>query len=184
MRRCGVLVSVAIVALLGGISLWLPPIARAQDATPTSTETMPESVTFEPVTGAAVMSFPGNGEVLVFRTTLAPGAVIPIDASDPTLGILLVESGTLSLKMQGLVSFTRGDGFADALATAEASGEMSNALGFNPAGNPLTLRPGDAVYIPAHTAGEIRNTGQEPGVGLAFLVIPSEAMADGATPTP
>jgi hypothetical protein len=49
------------------------------------------------------------------------------------------------------------------------------------AGEAVALEAGDAAYIPANSAGEIRNAGQDQAVALAFLVFP---LADEATPTP
>jgi mannose-6-phosphate isomerase-like protein (cupin superfamily) len=46
------------------------------------------------------------------------------------------------------------------------------------------LEAGDAAYIPANVAGEIRNEGQVRAVRLAFLVLPPEAMTGEATPAP
>ena len=46
------------------------------------------------------------------------------------------------------------------------------------------LEAGDAAYIPAHVAGEIRNEGQERAVRLAILVLPPEEMMGAATSAP
>ena len=48
----------------------------------------------------------------------------------------------------------------------------------------MTLAAGDAAYIPAHVAGEIRNEGPERAMRLAILVLPPEDMTGGATPAP
>ena len=41
-----------------------------------------------------------------------------------------------------------------------------------------------AERIIGYTAGEIRNDGQEPAMGLGFLVFPAEGMTGEATPAP
>jgi quercetin dioxygenase-like cupin family protein len=53
-----------------------------------------------------------------------------------------------------------------------------------PAGQPVTLAAGDAAYIPANVAGEIRNEGPERAVRLAILVLPPESLLGEATPRP
>lgn len=184
MHRFARLVSVVTVLLLGMLALHGQLVATAQEATPPGEEMMPEGVTFEPVTFATGIDLPSPGDLVVFRATVDPGAVIPIEASDPSLGILLIESGTLTVQSQGPVTVTRGAGLGEAMATAEASGDMSNLVESISAGEAVTLEAGDAAYIPANTAGEIRNEGQQQAVSLAFLVIPPEDMAGEATPTP
>ena len=144
----------------------------------------PEGVTFEPVTFSPAIDLPRPGQLLVFRTALEPGAVVPIEDRDPTLGILLVESGTLTVRVEGTMTVTRGAGFAKAIATAEATGDESVAMESVAAGETVMLEAGDAAYIPANTAGELRNDGQERVVSLGFLVIPLEGMLGEATPQP
>ena len=78
------------------------------------------------------------------------------------------------------VTVTRGLG--EAMATAEASGDMSALMVSVAAGQAVTLESGDAAYISAFTAGEIRNEGQEHATALAFLVFPFGGMMGEATP--
>jgi quercetin dioxygenase-like cupin family protein len=70
------------------------------------------------------------------------------------------------------------------MATAEASGDVRAVTESVTEGQAVTLVAGDAAYIPANVAGEIRNEGQEPAVRLAFLVLPHEVMVGQATPGP
>jgi quercetin dioxygenase-like cupin family protein len=169
--------------LLVGLGFPAQPVAIAQEATPAA-DMEPEGVTFEPVTFSPAIDLPAPGQLFVFRTTLEPGAVVPIEETDPTLGILLVESGTLTVRSDGTMTVTRGAGFAEAIATAEAAGEESVAMESVAAGEAVTLEAGDAVYIPSNSAGELRNDGQEPVVSLGFLVIPLAGMPSEATPEP
>jgi hypothetical protein len=71
-----------------------------------------------------------------------------------------------------------------ALEAAGASGDLSGAMELVPAGGVITLEAGDAAYVPANVAGEIRHEGSEPAVGLGILVSPSRSMMAAATPTP
>ena len=141
-------------------------------------------VTFEPVALATGIALPSPGDLVVVRAALDPGGVVPIVASDPALGILLVESGTLTVQVAGPMTVTRGAGSGEAMATAEATGDFSTLMEAVPAGQAVTLAAGDAAYIPANVPGEIRNEGQERAMRLAFLVVPSEAMTGAATPAP
>jgi quercetin dioxygenase-like cupin family protein len=70
------------------------------------------------------------------------------------------------------------------MATAQATGDLGALMEAVAAGQTVTLEAGDAAYIPAHVAGEIRNEGQEPAVRLAILVLPPEDMTGDATPAP
>ena len=182
MGRFGLLVSVVAVVLLGIAALAAQPVAMAQEATPGAEEM--EGVTFEPVTFATGIDLPSPGDLFVARASLEPGAVVPIDASDPSLGFLLVESGTITVQVEGPMTVTRGAGLGEAMAAAETSGDLSGLMESIPEGESVTLEAGDAAYIPANSAGEFRNDGQERAVSLAFLVIPAEGMSGEATPAP
>ena len=158
------------------------PDAIAQEATPAGVEI--GGVTFEPVALATGIDLPSPGDLFVARAALDPGGVVPIEERDPALGILLVESGTLTVQLEGPMTVTRGAGLGAAMATAEATGDVSALMETVPAGQAVTLAAGDAAYIPANVAGEIRNEGQERAVRLAILVLPPEAMMGEATPAP
>ena len=182
MRRFGVLLSVVVVVLLGIVASWRHPGAIAQEATPAGVEI--GDVTFEPVALATGLALPSPGDLFVARAALEPGGVVPIAATDPAVGILLVESGTLTVQVEAPMTVTRGAGLGEAMATAQATGEFSAVLEAVPAGQAVTLAAGDAASIPANVAGEIRNEGQEPAVRLAILVFPPQALMGAATPAP
>ena len=184
MRRLRVVLSLVVVMLLGGLALRAQPVALAQDATPAAEGMEPEGVTFEPATIATGVDLDTPADLMVFRLGFEPGAKETFDETDPGGGILLVESGTFTIQIEGPVTVTRGAGLGAAMATAEASGDMSNLMESISAGEAVTLEAGDAAYIPGYTAGEIRNDGQERATGMAFLVFPSEGMMGEATPAP
>jgi quercetin dioxygenase-like cupin family protein len=183
MRRFGLPVSVAAVVLLGIVAVHAQPVAIAQEATPATDEMMAEGVTFEPATMVLGVDLASPSDMLVFRIGLEPGAVSPVDPS-PGAGILLVESGTMTVQVDGSMTVTRGAGLGEAMATAEASGDMSALMESLAAGEAVTLEAGDAAYIPGNVPGEIRNEGQEPAAGLAFIVYPAAGMMGEATPAP
>jgi hypothetical protein len=184
MRRFGLLVSVVALVLLGIAALAAQPVALAQEATPAGEEMEPEGITFEPVIFATGVEVTSPAELAVFRIGFEPGAVEAFDETDPGAGILLVESGTFTVQVEGPMTVTRGAGLGAAMATAEATGDMSALMESVAAGEAVTLEAGDAAYIPGFTAGEIRNEGQERATGLGFLVFPSEDMMGEATPAP
>jgi quercetin dioxygenase-like cupin family protein len=184
MRRFGLLASVVAIVLLGILALHAQPVALAQEATPAGEGMESEGLTFEPVTFATGIDLPSPGDLFVARASLEPGVVVPIDAGDPSLGFLLVESGTITVQVEGPMTVTRGAGLGEAMAAAETSGDLSGLMESIPEGESVTLEAGDAAYIPANSAGEFRNDGQERAVSLAFLVIPAEGMSGEATPAP
>jgi quercetin dioxygenase-like cupin family protein len=176
-----VLLSVVVV-VLGIVASGRPPGALGQEATPAGVTI--GAVTFEPVTFATGIALPSPGDRFVVRASLDPGGVVPIQATDPALGILLVEAGTLTVQVEGPMTVTRGTGLGAAMASAQATGEFHALLESVRAGQAVTLAAGDAAYIPANVAGEIRNEGQVRAERLAFLVVPSEVMTSVATPAP
>jgi quercetin dioxygenase-like cupin family protein len=119
----------------------------------------------------------------VFRFGLEPGAAIPVEDS-PGVGVLVVESGSLTVQVDAPVMVTRGAGMSEAMATAEATGDFSGVIESVTAGEAVSLEAGDAAHIPGDVPGEIRNEGQESATALAFIVYPSEGMMGEATPAP
>jgi quercetin dioxygenase-like cupin family protein len=158
MRRLGVLLSLGVLVLLGVLALHAQPGAIAQEATPAGVKI--GGVAFEPVAFAAGIDLPSPGDLLVVRASLDPGGVVTIEERDPALGILLVESGTLTVRVEGPVTVTRAAGLGEAMATAQATGDFGSAMESVAAGKAVTLAAGDAAYIPANVAGEIRNEGK------------------------
>jgi quercetin dioxygenase-like cupin family protein len=177
MHRVHVRLSMLVIMLLGGVCLDIPQLAVAQEATPGCCDTAPEGVTFEPLTLTPTVAVGSPFELYVVRMRFEPGSVVPADESDPSVGIIIVESGTLTVQVEGRVQVTRGATFAEALATADETGDVSGLIEVMAAGELITLEAGDAAYIPANVSGEIRNVGQELAVGLGLLVIPAEGRA-------
>ena len=184
MRRITVFISLVVVAFLGGLALPTQPAAIAQEATPAGEEWMPEGTTFESVTFATGADFIGLTDLVVIRLALDPGAGFSIEEDDPSVGILLVESGTFTVQVEGSMTVTRGEGMSEAMAAVEETGDISTLIESITAGEAVTLEAGDAAYIPGNVTGEIRNDGQERAVALGFLVVPPEEMTGEATPAP
>ena len=93
MRRVPVLVSLVAVMLLGMLALHAQPVAVAQEATPAAGVMEPEGVTFEPIAIASGLTLPSPADMIAIRFNIEPGAGFPLEASDPTAGMLIVESG-------------------------------------------------------------------------------------------
>ena len=183
MRRFSVFLGIVAIMLLGVVAVGVQPAVVAQEATP-SADMAPEGATYEPVTFALSVEVPSPADLFLVRIGLEPGTGFPIEESDPAAGILLVESGTFTVHVNGPVSVTRGAGLGEAMETAQSTGDLSAAAEAIAAGEVVTVEAGDAAYIPGNVTGEIRNDGQERAVGLAFLVGPPEGIAGEATPAP
>jgi quercetin dioxygenase-like cupin family protein len=183
MRRLSVLVSLIVVVLLGVLALHVQPVTLAQEATPDAEEEMPEGFTYEQVTFASGIDLTSPLDLNVFRFGLEPGTAVPVEDA-PGAGILLAETGTLTVQVDGPVTVTRGAGMDEAMATAEATGDFSGLMEPVAAGEAVTLEAGDAAYIPGDVPGEIRNEGSEPATGLAFVLYPAEGTMGEATPAP
>jgi quercetin dioxygenase-like cupin family protein len=183
MRRLAVFLSVIVALLLGGRALHAQPAALAQEATPAGEGAIGfEGITFELVGLAPGVELASPSDLVVVRIGFDPGAGLPGEDNDPTVGIVLVESGTLTVQADGPVTVTRGARLGEAMATAEATGDFSTVLEVVATGEAVTLEVGDAAYLPPNVTGEIRNDGQEHAVGLAFLVVPPAGMTGSATP--
>ncbi len=183
MRRFGVLVSMIAVMLLGVVALHAQPVAVAQEASPAAGGMEPEGVTFEPIAFTSGLTLPSPAEMIAARFRIQPGAGLPLEASDPSGGMLIVESGTFTIRLDTAWAISRSGTFSAAIATAEATGTFTPSDEQFASGEEVSLGAGDAVFIPGSVGGEIRNDGNEDAAALIVLVGPTAAMT-GATPTP
>lgn len=143
----------------------------------------PEGVTFEPLAITSGVTLRSPADLIPVRLTVDPGALLPSDANDPSGGMLIVKSGTLSIRLDAAWSVSRSGSFDAAIATAEATGTFTPPGEQVASGEGVTVTTGDAAYLPGSVGCEIRNDGSEPAVALAVLMAPTEAMKE-ATPVP
>jgi quercetin dioxygenase-like cupin family protein len=182
MHRFAVLVSVVAVMLLGMRALHAQPVAIAQEATPSAEEMAGE--TFEPLGFALGVPLPSPADMIVARFSLEPGAGFPLEASDPTGGMVVVESGAFTVRVDEMVwSVNRGEALQAAMAGADENADFSAAMEEVAMGEEAVLEAGDVAWVPGSVSGEIRNDGQEPAEGIVFLVGPTGSMSE-ATPAP
>ncbi len=182
MRRFTVLVAVVAVMLLGMLALHAQPVAIAQEATPSGEEMAGE--TFVPLGFAFGVPLPSPADMFVARFSLEPGAGFPLEASDPTGGMVVVESGAFTVRVDEMVwSVNRGAALQAAMAGADENADFSAAMEEVAMGEEAVLEAGDVAWVPGSVSGEIRNDGQEPAEGIVFLVGPTGSMSE-ATPAP
>ncbi|MFN8593643.1 MAG: hypothetical protein U0031_19450 [Thermomicrobiales bacterium] len=153
---------------------------HAQDATPVATSSATtQDVTFQPIGFAEGIDVPNPADLIVVRITVAPGAVSPFTADDPTSGLLVVESGTFTVNAEAAWSISRGQALQDAVTSGTDGSGITESVAV---GQEATLGPGDVAYIPGSVAGQLRNDGQEPAVGLAFLIAPGGMISGSSMP--
>jgi hypothetical protein len=177
MRHPSQLVTIGVVMVLGlGALTWAGTVIHAQDATPAAGQMAPAGttggVTFAAVAFAHGVTLPNPADVVMIRLGLDPGASVPINETEPTAGLLLVESGTLTFRSSEPQMVTRA-GLEAAIATAEPTGEEAAASETIPAGTDLTLTAGEATFVTATASGTLRNDSPAPASGLITLVVAS-----------
>jgi quercetin dioxygenase-like cupin family protein len=153
-------------------------IAVAQDE---GDDQVPEGATFELLTQAVVEELPAApADIALVRLTFDPGVSEPIEAGDPSIALVSVESGSLTFGIAAAIRVTRV-----AVAGTPVAAEVQAA------GVEFTLGPGDSALIPPLAPGVVRNDGTEPAVAVGLFLGPStdEGMAEastevGATPAP
>jgi quercetin dioxygenase-like cupin family protein len=162
---------VVLLMLLGSLGS-----ALAQDATPTAESAAgpPEGVESRSLaSGSMELLAPGTANVVLGRVTLAPGASIPFDPTDPTADLVHVTAGTLTFRI-------------DAPMTVARSAKSGTPVPTEPeeiaAGTQFTMSDGDSALFPPNAAGEVRNDGAEDAVALVTTVAVFPEVA--ATPTP
>jgi quercetin dioxygenase-like cupin family protein len=183
MRRFPVLVSVVAVMLLGMLALHAQPVAIAQEeATPSADEMAGETI--EPLGFAVGVPLPSPADMFVARFSLEPGVGFPLEASDPTGGMVVVESGAFTVRIEEMAwTVNRGEALRAAMAGAGEEADFSAAMEEVAMGEEAVLETGDVAWVPGSVSGEIRNDGQEPAEAIVFLVGPAGSMSE-ATPTP
>ena len=184
MRRVSVPVSVLVVVLLGLVAaVGVPRLgAGAQEGTPPAGEEFapPEGVTFEPLGFGTAEELPAApADLLLARFGLEPGAVFPIEAGDPSVALVVVQEGALTVRVEAPVRVVRAATIA-AFATPGAEEGAVPEPEEVAAGTEFTLEAGDSFVFPPNVAGEARNDGQERAVALVAFVAPLEG--DGGTP--
>ena len=180
MRRFRVLLALGMVMLCGTLALHARSDVIAQEATPTAEEMM-EGITFEALAMALQVPLPSVGDLFLERFGLEPGAGFPIEAGDPTTALAVVESGELTIRLEGTLTVTRAEAMQAAMGAAEEGGDFAAETEEIAAGQEVTLGAGDTAFFPPNVSGEVRNDGQEQAVVLVVLVGPPETEG---TPTP
>ncbi len=96
---------------------------------------------------------------------VAPEVGLRSDPADPSLGLVLGESGERTVRPDAPLTVTRAGSFAPAVATAEAGGGFVAPAEEAQAGEEATLRAGVVALFPPNAGGEIRNDGAARAVG-------------------
>ncbi len=182
MRRLALLASLVGLMLLGATAPDMQPVTRAQGVTPVP-GIEPEGVIFEPLAITSGVTLASPADIIAVRLRIEPGAGFPLETSDPTGGMVIVESGTFTIRVDAPWAITRGGSAMAAIATAEATGTYTPPDEQIASGEEVTMSAGDAAYIPGSVSGEIRNDGDEPAVAHVVLIGPTQGFT-GATPTP
>jgi quercetin dioxygenase-like cupin family protein len=148
----------------------------AQSATPEAGTdiALPAGVTVQNLAvGSATPLLPSGASIELVRFTFAPGAVVVLPEASPSLALVYVESGVLSVRIEAPAMLAR-------VAAGGSPGEPEPIS----AGTAFTADQGDSFVGPPHVAVEARNDGSEPLVLLMAVLEPAPAMTAPATPAP
>ncbi len=185
MRRILPMLVLVFVVMLGVSGMTGSPVVRAQDATPASGEMSMEGLTFTLLGIAPGVTLPATADLQVARAAFEPGAGFPFDASDPVGVLVIMESGTLTMRVDEQPwHVSRGAAMEEAMSGGEMEPDMSAVMEEVPAGTEGTVEAGDVAHIPGNLTGEVRNNSDEPATALLVLMDPGmmgEGMAE-ATP--
>jgi quercetin dioxygenase-like cupin family protein len=181
MRRWSQVFSLALVLFLTFFGVG-STVVRAQDSTPASGPMEEEGVTFEPLGLLPGVTLPSSADIVAVRITIDPGATSSFNASDPSGGVLIVDSGTFTVLVEEM-GWTVSRGAALQAAMNSGDDSMPGVIEQVTMGEEATLEAGDVAYIPGSVNGEIRNDGDEPAVATAVILAPGGMMGMG-TPTP
>lgn len=143
--------------------------ALAQDATPAAEAPAPgEGIRFTPIGMADGVTVPNPAMLLAVRVQMDAGATAPLVAGNAASGLFMVEAGEFTVQIDAAWSVTR---------SASAGGQIE----LPQAAEVTELNAGDVANLPGDVAGELRNAGDLPAIGVIFLVTPGMT---GAAATP
>ena len=176
MRRGSVVALLITLVIAIFASQGMSPGTQAQDATPPSEQQAgaPEGVTFSTLaSGTIEILSPGTANLVLGRVRFAPGATLPFDPTDPSVDLLFVSAGTLTIRIEAPMKVARG---------AEAGTPAPTEAEEIPANTEFTLSDGDSALFPPNASGEVRNDGDED----ATVWVTNVALftTEAGTPTP
>jgi hypothetical protein len=184
MRRLFPLLALVVVLMLGVARSPFALTVHAQDATPSGGPPQEEEgVTFTPLGFAAGITLPSPADLIAVRFDLESGAVSVFDDTDPTGGMLIVDSGALTIRVDEQ-DWTISRGAALQQAMSGSGEDMSGIFEAVAMGDEGTLEVGDVAFIPGSVNGEVRNDGQEPAGGIIFLVAQPPRPRPNKSPAP
>ena len=168
---CASVLLVVLLTLFGSLSP-----AAAQDTTPPADSAAgpAEGVTFRTMaSGSMELLAPGTASLAFGRVTLAPGATVPLNPTDPSVTLVYMASGAATFRVEAEMTVARG---VSAGTPAPTEPEVI------PAGTEFTLSEGDSALLPPITGGQVRNDGvDEATAWVVTVAVFTEATA---TPTP
>lgn len=179
MRRILPMLVLVFVVMLGTAGITGSSVVRAQDATPASGEMSMQGLTFTLLGLAPGVMLPAPADLQVARAEFEPGAGFPIDPNDPVSVLVIMESGTLTARVDEQAwSISRGGALEQAMSGGAMEPDMSGVLEEVPLGIEATMEAGDVAHIPGNMTGEVRNMGDEPASALIVLFDPGMMMSE------
>jgi quercetin dioxygenase-like cupin family protein len=173
MRRFSLLAPLLVAVLLSvGVAGRVSAITRAQEGTPSATDMAPEGITFTPLGFGTADTLPATpADFSLFRIGFDPGASFPIEATDPSVALVFVEAGAITIRVDAPTRVTRAATIA-AFATPGMDENAIPAPDEIAAGIEFTMAAGDSAFFPPNETGEVRNDGQEQAVILIANIEP------------
>ena len=160
---------VVVLTLLGSLA----PVA-AQESTPPAGQAAgtSDAATFRAVAAGSIeVLAPSTANVVLGRISLAPGARIPFDETDPSAIMVYMVTGELIVRVDVPMTVARGARAGTPTPPEDVAADTE-----------FTLRDGDSALFPGTMAGEVRNAGTEEAT--AWVVDIVHLIAADATPTP
>jgi quercetin dioxygenase-like cupin family protein len=117
------------------------------------------------------------------RITLEPGAIFPSEVDDASAGLVYVEAGAVTVRIEAPIAVLRAAALATVVAGGPQEGLPAPPAEAVAAGAEATLRAGDSFVFPSNVTSELRNDGDTPAVILAAVISPTQGV-DAGTPNP
>jgi quercetin dioxygenase-like cupin family protein len=133
-------------------------------------------ISYRPLGYFPAIALPESADTEIGRGTLEPGAGFEFGIDDPAAGLLIVESGELTVLVEDASWTVSRGAVVDAIVTGtSAPNGATDVVEVIDEGELATFSAGDIAFIPGNVTGELHNSGDEQAIALLITYTPVES---------
>jgi quercetin dioxygenase-like cupin family protein len=169
-RRFAVVVALVLLGV-GSVAGMSGQRTLAEEATPVPGSGM--GISYQPLGYLPALALPESSDTEIGRGTLEPGAGFEFGINDPASGLLIVESGEITVVVEDASwTVSRGAAVSSIVTGTPAPGGETEVVEIVEKGEEATFTEGDIAFIPGSVTGALHNSGDEQAVALLITYTP------------